>query len=892
MYIPTLSNHPASIPDGFEIKTENISYKKLEKIIAAACKRFNLKPGVEIHLLTEGLPATGANTSGAIAATVSACLLWASDVMSKEEFENLAKLSPEDIACTKAEPEFQKRLRKAKREEIAKKFKLKQKACFLNDLTWTIEGFAHGGKASGYGAIAGVAHCRQPFCFFPERRSPHSGFAFSPLGVIEKKELECKEFNLQKGVKNIKNVEETFNATADAVSGISFSAFKLDKFTGKAAAIRKTHALPFTWGVIHSGRTKNTAEKIDNVEKLPQQRWEEYKETRNNIMHKAGMFKMVPESRTAFAFLGKTKKEHVSTLRDPLRWEMIGLGTEMLPAMRKAMETGETDKLAACMRRNESLLEAMGLDWYEGRVIADTIYQAVKKENYEKTAVKLTGGGGGGCVVFVAPEGTGGKITKKLQELQSQLDKIDIICIHNCSSPNFQFGAGLAFKPKMVPSKPREQRRTKVIRLKSIDPDDPNDKYCNYGMVGRSQAIEKIYSWLDVVVPSGSDALIRGETGTGKEILAQAVHDHSDRRNKRFAIIDCAGLPETLLESELFGHIKGAFTDAVADKLGMLEVADGGTVFIDEVQDASLALQGKLRRFLDTRIFTRVGRTQPRSVDVRCIIATSEDLKKLVKEGRIKQDFYFRINRSYIELPPLRKRGKDIEYLTHYFLKDLLAKEFKDGNYHIRGFTEEVRDRLQCYNFPGNVRELRNILHDAIQLAGRRGNVIEIQDLRRDVIEYADLMSPNKQDDRVPPADESAQPAEYSPEEQKLREAVKIIKVKWVDDELKKIMCMIFLFRKPDEWLKKHKIKSIFYDEEFRKFAEWLNFPLPDKSIDFDKDLFTPSKYNNCMTGLRNRNVGWLRLRPGGKKGPGTEYGRGENWLDLRDSGNKQATDK
>jgi two-component system, NtrC family, response regulator AtoC len=222
---------------------------------------------------------------------------------------------------------------------------------------------------------------------------------------------------------------------------------------------------------------------------------------------------------------------------------------------------------------------------------------------------------------------------------------------------------------------------------------------------------------------SRSTVLLLGESGTGKEVFARAIHAWSERREEPFVAINCVGLSKDLLESELFGHEKGAFTGAHQLKKGKMEVAHGGTVFLDEVGDISAELQTKLLRFLQEREFERVGGTQPIHVDVRVIAATNRDLGNAIKEGRFREDLYYRLNVIPISLPPLRDRREDIPVLAKYFLRRFAAETKKN----FTGITEEAEAKLAAYEWPGNVRELANVIERAAVLG--QGPEVTLGDL-------------------------------------------------------------------------------------------------------------------------------------------------------------------
>jgi len=216
--------------------------------------------------------------------------------------------------------------------------------------------------------------------------------------------------------------------------------------------------------------------------------------------------------------------------------------------------------------------------------------------------------------------------------------------------------------------------------------------------------------------------LLLGETGTGKELLARALHERSTRRDRPFIKVNCAAIPSGLLESELFGHERGAFTDARQQKKGLLELADGGTVFLDEIGEMSLGLQAKLLRFLEEKAFRRVGGTRDTRVDVRIVAATNRDLRRAVKDGRFREDLFYRLQVLDVELPPLRNRSGDVPLLSRYFM-ERYRSEFRKN---VTDIAPDAVKRLEAHGWPGNVRELRNAVERAVLLA--EGSVLRGDD--------------------------------------------------------------------------------------------------------------------------------------------------------------------
>ncbi|MEO0083757.1 MAG: sigma-54-dependent Fis family transcriptional regulator [candidate division WOR-3 bacterium] len=242
-------------------------------------------------------------------------------------------------------------------------------------------------------------------------------------------------------------------------------------------------------------------------------------------------------------------------------------------------------------------------------------------------------------------------------------------------------------------------------------------------IIGRSEQMLKVFDLMRKVLSSSIPVLIEGETGTGKELVARAIHYHGVRQKGKFVALYCGSIPETLLESELFGHKKGAFTGAVTDKKGLFEEADQGTLFLDEIIDINLATQAKLLRVLQEGEFRRLGELTPRRVDVRIISATNRNLAQAVKEGKFREDLFYRIQGVVINLPPLRERGDDILLLANYFLKKYAQKENKK----ISGFDDHSINLLTKYHWPGNVRELENTIARACALA--TNEIITVDDL-------------------------------------------------------------------------------------------------------------------------------------------------------------------
>lgn len=247
------------------------------------------------------------------------------------------------------------------------------------------------------------------------------------------------------------------------------------------------------------------------------------------------------------------------------------------------------------------------------------------------------------------------------------------------------------------------EREVKQLRAQVVQ------RYAFHNLIGKSQGMQEIYAKIEQVSDSRTTVLVTGESGTGKELVAKALHYNSSRRERPFIALNCAALPETLIESELFGHEKGSFTDATARRVGQFELANGGTLFLDEIGDLSPVTQAKLLRVLQEREFTRIGGVQPIKVDVRIVAATNKNLDELVRKGQFREDLYYRINVIALYLPPLRERGEDVPLLAKHFLAKRVDEEKRP---HIE-FGKDALELLTRYPWPGNVREMENIVEQA-----------------------------------------------------------------------------------------------------------------------------------------------------------------------------------
>jgi len=266
-------------------------------------------------------------------------------------------------------------------------------------------------------------------------------------------------------------------------------------------------------------------------------------------------------------------------------------------------------------------------------------------------------------------------------------------------------------------------------------------RYTFEDIVSKNREIQKIFDIMPDVAESDSTVLIEGPSGSGKELFARAIHNLSSRKDKSYVVVNCGALPDSLLESELFGYVKGAFTDAYRDKKGRFALAEGGTIILDEIGDTSPVFQVKLLRVIQEREYQPLGSTKTLKADVRIMAATNRSLAEQVRSGKFRQDLYYRLNVVRIELPPISRRREDIPLLTEHFMNVFNLKR----NKHITGVSDDVMDFLMRYPFPGNVRELENIIEHAFVLC--RNSIIEMKHLPQEIIEVSIEVKPSPTED-------------------------------------------------------------------------------------------------------------------------------------------------
>ncbi len=334
------------------------------------------------------------------------------------------------------------------------------------------------------------------------------------------------------------------------------------------------------------------------------------------------------------------------------------------------------------------------------------------------------------------PRMDGIEVLRRVKESRPDIDVIMITGLHDIGTAvqAMKLGA-LDYLPK--PFEPEQLQdlvsRTfdrRAMRAGTLDFDaEENSSYHFENIIGSSQPMQNVFRMIARCAPTNSTVMIRGESGTGKELIARAIHYNSLRKDRPFVTVDCTSLSENLLESELFGHVKGSFTGAVSNKKGLFETADGGTLFLDEIGNISMSTQAKLLRFIEEREFKAVGDTRTLSVDIRLVTATNKDLEGMVADGEFREDLYYRINIFPIEIPPLRDRRDDIPALATHFLNHFT----EDMNHKATEFSPGAMNLLMNHDWPGNVRELENVIQRAVILASgdviRQGHLVNIIDM-------------------------------------------------------------------------------------------------------------------------------------------------------------------
>jgi len=334
------------------------------------------------------------------------------------------------------------------------------------------------------------------------------------------------------------------------------------------------------------------------------------------------------------------------------------------------------------------------------------------------------------------PKMNGMEVLQRVKEAHPDIDVIMITGLHEIETAVQAMKLG-AFDYLPKPFEPEElelvvarafERRQLLqenISLKSA----VSAKYRFENIIGSSPQMQTVYRLIARCAPTNSTVILRGESGTGKELIARAIHYNSLRKDRPFVTVDCTALSESLLESELFGHVKGSFTGAVSNKKGLFETADGGTLFLDEIGNISLSTQAKLLRFIEEREFKAVGDTRVQTVNIRLITATNKDLESMVADENFRDDLYYRINIFPIEVPPLRERRDDIPPLAFHFLKKFRS----EAEHEVKEFSAGAMNLMMNLDWPGNVRELENVVHRGVILASdhviRQAHLVNIVDM-------------------------------------------------------------------------------------------------------------------------------------------------------------------
>ena len=334
------------------------------------------------------------------------------------------------------------------------------------------------------------------------------------------------------------------------------------------------------------------------------------------------------------------------------------------------------------------------------------------------------------------PRMDGIEVLRRVKEARPDIDVIMITGLHDIGTAVHAMKLGALdylpkpFEPEQLQMLVERAFDRKAVREGTLNLDsEDSSSYRFENIIGSSGPMQNVFRMVARCAPTNSTVMIRGESGTGKELIARAIHYNSLRKDRPFVAVDCTSLSENLLESELFGHVKGSFTGAVSNKKGLFESADGGTLFLDEIGNISMSTQAKLLRFIEEREFKAVGDTRTQTVDIRLVTATNKDLEGMVADGEFREDLYYRINIFPIELPPLRDRRDDIPALATHFLNQFT----EDMNHKATEFSPGAMNLLMNHDWPGNVRELENVIQRAVILASgdiiRQGHLVNIIDM-------------------------------------------------------------------------------------------------------------------------------------------------------------------
>jgi DNA-binding NtrC family response regulator len=342
----------------------------------------------------------------------------------------------------------------------------------------------------------------------------------------------------------------------------------------------------------------------------------------------------------------------------------------------------------------------------------------IQKEYLDTLGIVMTGYGSLETVISAMRLGAFDYILKPFN-FEDILTTVNSAIYYYKLLKNENIPKGLTLKANLL----RRFSESKIIRENTILRSCLKDKYKFENIIGISFGMQRVFELIEKVADTGVTVMVTGESGVGKELVAKAIHYNSSKKDNPLVVVNCGAIPETLLESELFGYEKGAFTGAVNTRYGRFELAHGGSIFLDEIGDMSFNLQVKLLRVLQEKTFERIGGSKTIKVDIRIIAATNRNLEELVKEGKFREDLYYRLSVVPIHIPPLRERRQDIPLLLNYFLEKSNALNGAS----IEGFSEEVMDVLINYEYPGNVRELQNIIERIVVL--KKKGCIDMEDL-------------------------------------------------------------------------------------------------------------------------------------------------------------------
>ncbi len=380
-------------------------------------------------------------------------------------------------------------------------------------------------------------------------------------------------------------------------------------------------------------------------------------------------------------------------------------------------------------------------------VVVDVLCQLLIKQGYE---VQVAGDAAAGrqeleqrewdavLLDVMLPDADGMQMLRWIRERNPNLAVVMITAFGTVESAVDAMKSG-AFHYVTKPFKNDEVRHlvARAVQTSQLRRENKNlrraleQRYRFEKIVGKSRAMQEVYRFIEQVAPSRSTVLVQGESGTGKELVAQAIHRRSPRKDKPFIVVNSSSIPTDLLEDNLFGHVKGAFTGATSDRQGLFAASDGGTLMFDEITTIGPDVQAKLLRVLQNKEFIPLGSVEPRTVDVRILAATNENVKQLVNEGKFREDLYYRLNVLAITVPPLRHRLDDLPHLVTHFLQ----KYNNENDKQVESIEAQALERLLAYNWPGNVRELENVIERGVVLAG--GSQIELSSLPKDLEEGA-----------------------------------------------------------------------------------------------------------------------------------------------------------